>query len=94
MNKIKFDPFFSFIKLVNFGEFQLRDIDDFISKWHDGNYDCTLAEFLGMTDTEYAYFVEAPYSLPFIIMCHKHGLNTEEYLGKLIQIPSFQKSNK
>ncbi len=43
-------------------------LDDFIAAWHDSGDDeqRSLAEFLGMTDMEYAVSLMAPDSLPLI----------------------------
>jgi hypothetical protein len=33
------------------------EINDKIDKWHDGEYECSLHEFLGMTFAEYSIWV-------------------------------------
>ena len=50
----------SFIDAVLAGDAVPADIDDFIDAWHASLEDIGLAEFLGMTDEEYALWVEQP----------------------------------
>ena len=38
-----------------------EDIDDVIEQWHTGDAQCSLPEFLGLTEAEYAIFVENTY---------------------------------
>jgi hypothetical protein len=47
----------TFLDLVLAGEARQDDIDDFVEQWHDGDASCSLAEFLGMSDDEYALWV-------------------------------------
>ena len=36
----------------------LDEIDDYIEKWHDSDTDCSVFEYLGMTEEEYFLWVE------------------------------------
>ncbi len=60
----------TFVECVLAGEAQRDDIDDFIDRWHLGNASCSLAQFLGMSDDEYALWVENPSALDRIIQAH------------------------
>ncbi len=50
----------TFVEAVLAGDAMLGDIDDFIDAWHASPEDVGLAEFLGMTEEEYARWVEQP----------------------------------
>ena len=52
------------------------DIDDEIDEWHDGTEEMAgrgLPQFLGLTDEEYALFVERPSALPEIVERRNRG---------------------
>ena len=63
----------TFLDLVLTGEAHQDDIDDFVDQWHEGNTSCSLAEFLGMSDDEYALWVEKPSALNLILQAHAAG---------------------
>jgi len=77
----------TFIDQCLSGDVDIQDIDGFVAKWHSGgDDDGTLSEFLGMTDSEYATWVERPASLPYILAARRHKQplslllkETEEY---------------
>ncbi len=73
----------TFIELVLAGEVHREDIDDFIDHWHEGQAVCSLAEFLGMSDDEYALWVEQPATLDLIIQAHEVGMRLEKIEGKV-----------
>ena len=52
---------------ISKSEFLLEDIDDFIDKWHDGDFEEELHEFLGMSWKEYSLWLSNPYILPYIV---------------------------
>src|ERR1700735_5631035 len=47
------------------------EIDDYIDLWHNGETDTSLHKFLGMSQKEYALFVEDEGYLPIIVAAHK-----------------------
>ncbi len=54
------------LKCIN-GDALLTEIDDYIELWHDSGSDLSLHKFLGMTQEEYAFFVEDEHYLATII---------------------------
>jgi len=56
-------------------------IDDYVDTWHDGDFECSLHEFLGFTKQEYALWVEDPRCLQSILLMRKHGqsLSSDEW---------------
>lgn len=71
MTRIKMINPLSFIELCVSGVANPNDIDNFIDSWHCGSSKITLAKFLGMTETEYALWVQQPEMLQNIINTHK-----------------------
>ena len=61
-------------------------VEDAIDEWHDRNgvgrtgEASTLADWLGMTEDEYALFVEQPSALKEILMAHRYHLSVRELL--------------
>jgi hypothetical protein len=43
-------PLMPFMEMLKRKLVTWDDIDDFIDEWHEGNYDCSLHEFLGMSE--------------------------------------------
>jgi hypothetical protein len=68
-----------FIDLVLEGDAFDTEVDDFVEAWHNGGSNLSLAEFLGLTDEEYALWVEQPESLRSILFCRKHTIQLEEH---------------
>jgi hypothetical protein len=68
----------TFLDLVLAGDARQDDIDDFVDQWHDGDASCSLAEFLGMSDDEYALWVEKPATLSLILQAHAEGMRLEK----------------
>ena len=68
----------TFLDLVLAGDARQDDIDDFVDQWHDGDLSCSLAAFLGMSDDEYALWVEKPSSLHLILQAHAVGMCLEK----------------
>jgi len=46
-------------------------IDDYIDSWHESDTFMSLQEYLGMTETEYKWWVEDNKALPLIISARK-----------------------
>ena len=57
----------TFVDCVLSGQALVTDIDDFVDQWAESKKDGSLAAFLGLTDAEYALWVEHPESLPRIL---------------------------
>jgi hypothetical protein len=70
----------NFITNVLNGDAFIDDIDDYIDNWHDSSTIQELSEFLGMTDTEYAYWVENPSLLKQILFCRKNRMSIDDFL--------------
>ncbi|MFA6312778.1 MAG: hypothetical protein WCV99_20765 [Sterolibacterium sp.] len=62
------------------GRAHLRKIDDYIDAWHDGRAGVgkELHEFLGMTEEEYALWVERPEVLPFVVIAHRTSKSVQD----------------
>ena len=67
-----------FIEQVLEGDVLHTEIDDFVEQWHNGNSNQSLAEFLGLTDEEYALWVEQPEALRSILFCRTHEIELGE----------------
>lgn len=78
MPYVKYSPEETFLELVLIGKAHRDDIDDFVDRWHDSEVSCSLAEFLGMSDDEYALWVERPSALDLIIQAHAAGMRLEK----------------
>jgi hypothetical protein len=61
--------------------YDLDVIDDEIAAWHEaGGAGCDLHEWLGLTEAEYALFVEQPAALRPIFAARKYHLDIAEFL--------------
>ena len=58
----------------------LDEIDDYIEKWHDSDTDCSVFEYLGMTEEEYFLWVENDFYLKYIISAHEKDINISQLL--------------
>lgn len=58
----------------------LDEIDDYIEKWHDSDTDCSVFEYLGMTEEEYLLWVENDFYLKYIILAHEKDINISQLL--------------
>ncbi len=59
----------TFIKLHGRGLATITDADDFVEAWNESGHDeqCSLADYLGVTDEEYDIWVITPRALPAIL---------------------------
>jgi len=64
----------TFIEECLAGRARPEDIDDFVEAWHQDESDEPIDSFLGMTEDEYALWVEQPRALPFILYSHRCGV--------------------
>jgi hypothetical protein len=63
------------------GEALISEIDDFVDRWHDAvDEERSLAEFLGLTESEYALWVKQPSALKLIIFAKKNEVPLEQLL--------------
>ena len=60
----------------------LDEIDDYIEKWHDSDTDCSVFEYLGMTEEEYFLWVENDFYLKYIISAHEQNKNIEDLISE------------
>ena len=72
----------TFIERCLAGATRPEDIEEWVGAWHDSKDDRSLAGFLGMTDEEYAVWVEQPDSLLFILHAHRFNLSLRDALSK------------
>ena len=75
-----FNPNDTFVNLFLSGEVFAHEIDDFVDAWHDGNDPQTLSDFLGMTDDEYAIWVERPEVLREILKARQPSLQFKKMI--------------
>lgn len=64
----------TFLEMAVMGQIELDRIEDFVDRWHESNAQCNLPAYLGMTEDEYALWVEKPESLELIIQAHVEGM--------------------
>lgn len=77
-----FDRKNNFVDACLTGEAIPKDIDDYVSRWHDGEGPELLHEFLGMTREEYRLWAERPSAIDAIILVHKEGISLEDALKR------------
>jgi len=69
----------TFVDLCLNGDVDIIDIDDFIDEWHDSAEDgIALHDYLGLSEGEYALYVEKPTSLPYLISAHRFNVPLNE----------------
>ena len=76
----------TFVDLCLDGQVDPSAIDDFIDEWHASDAACTVEQYLGFTREEYAYWIEQPWALRFILFSRRAGMP----LGKGLQWGSGQ----
>ena len=72
----------TFVDLCIKGVVLTEEIDDFVDSWHSSDSEQALHEFLGMTQEEYAAWVDGSWVLPYIIIAHRDGIALDELLNK------------
>jgi hypothetical protein len=70
----------SFVEGYLAGELGADAIDDFIDRWHAGEGQGDLAQYLGFTQSEYAAWVERPDALPRILEARRQGKDLQRAL--------------
>ncbi len=70
----------SFVEACLAGEARADEIDQFVDQWHESDFGCSLADYLGFSDEEYAEWVENPQSLSVILFAHQHHVPFQETL--------------
>lgn len=70
----------NFIDDVITGEALIEEIDNYIDRWHDGDSELEIYEFLGMTQIEYRLWVEDNSILKEIVKCHVNGKDIEDII--------------
>ena len=76
------------------GEVLLDEVDDFVDRWHEGEQEEDLHEFLGMTRREYSLWVVDPNVLPFIVTARREKRSVEDLLGELERLPMVARSDE
>ena len=71
----------SFIENCINGDAICEEIDDYIDKWHEMDCKSTLREFLGMSEYEYAAFVEDESIIDRIVSARINKVAFRDYLG-------------
>lgn len=67
----------TFIDMVLSQDAEPTEIDDFIQRWHDGDDTRPLPAALGMSDDEYALWVEEPEALELIFKARTAGMRLQ-----------------
>lgn len=69
------------------GEVTHDDIDDYVDEWHfmEADPGCSLQEYLGFTECEYAAWVVSHDVLPIILSIRNGHFDTERYKLKFIR---------
>jgi hypothetical protein len=70
----------TFVDLCLSGQATVDDIDDSVSRWHDASDSRPLHTFLGLSEDEYAIWVERPEALKFILFARRTSLSLEQAL--------------
>lgn len=70
----------TFIERCLSGDAFLDDFDDAVEQWHASNASCSLAQFLGLKDEEYAIIVANPDALRAIVYARKFSVPLVETL--------------
>ena len=60
----------NFIAMCLSGNALLDDIDEFVGKWHEGDSEVPIYEYLGMTRAEYFSWLRDPNVLSGIVRAH------------------------
>ncbi len=64
----------TFLVLCLAGKAVASDVDTYVDRWHEGQApDTSLADYLGFSPAEYAFWVEKPSAIPYIILAHQLG---------------------
>ena len=61
----------NFIAMCVSGDARTEDIDEFVDKWHEGDTEVPIHEYLGMTRDEYFSWVQDPNVLSSIVRAHR-----------------------
>lgn len=70
----------NFITACINGDALLTEIHDYIDAWHDSDSELALHDFLGMSEKEYALFVEDEAYLGLVVTAHKRGVKIEDIM--------------
>jgi hypothetical protein len=68
----------TFVDLCLDGRAMLTEIDDYVDCWHEDPQGQSLAASLGMTESEYAVWVEKPIALRHILFARKNHTRLED----------------
>jgi hypothetical protein len=71
-----------YIDLVLGGRALWSDIDNHVDRWHEGEVEMPLHDYLGLTWDEYALWVEQPRSLRLIIAARERGKPVLELVAR------------
>lgn len=70
----------TFISQCLAGDATVDEIDSYVENWHSDKTKYKLAQYLGLSDSEYAIWVEKPESIYFILHSRKRGIPLEKTL--------------
>lgn len=70
----------TFMEQLLDGRAFLDEVDDWVDEWHDGDSGDRLSAFLGMTEEEYALWVEKPSALRLIAAARERNERVEDLL--------------
>lgn len=77
----------TFIELCLSGDVVMDEIDDFVEVWHtDDAIEEPIHQFLGMTEEEYALWVEQPGSLRLILAARDENAPLYEAIERFVEL--------
>lgn len=71
----------TFVNSILEGDSLDTDIDEFAENWQSSDTNQSLAQSLGLTDDEYALWVEQPASLRPILHAKRHGIDLDDNIN-------------
>jgi hypothetical protein len=77
----------TFFSLYAAGQISAEQIDDFIGAWHGSSDEerRSLADYLGMSDDEYAVWLMSHCALPSILAARREGRPLAEVIGEHLE---------
>lgn len=78
------------------GDAIIDDLDKYVDYWHENSekLKCGLRDFLGMSPTEYNYFLKDEDYLSDIIYAHEHELDIEYVIEVNSSLPMAARADK
>lgn len=77
----------TFVEKCLMGKAGMEDIELYVEKWHKSESDLTLPAYLGMSNKEYALWVEKPEILQYIFFSRKHEKSIKKVIEEQNELP-------